>query len=48
MPALLWAVSATVAYAGLYLTADSDSRPTLRLYGAYALSALTIALLIWS
>lgn len=48
MPALLWAVSATVAYAGLYLAGSDDTRHTLRLYGACALSALTLALIIWS
>ncbi|MEU1284933.1 hypothetical protein [Kitasatospora sp. NPDC005856] len=48
MPALLWAVPAAAAYAGLYLTAGTDRRATLRLYGACALSALTLALLIWS
>ncbi|MFG2913333.1 hypothetical protein ACGF0D_10640 [Kitasatospora sp. NPDC048298] len=45
---LWWAVSAAAAYAGLYLTAGTDRRATLRLYGACALSALTIAILLWS
>ncbi|WP_224274047.1 hypothetical protein [Streptomyces sp. LS1784] len=45
--AIAWSVTAVLAYAGLYRCADQTERLTLRLIGAYALSALTLALLTW-
>ncbi|MDH6709771.1 hypothetical protein P3T27_006520 [Kitasatospora sp. MAA19] len=45
MSALLWAVPATLAYAGLYRYVDHTARITLRLTGACALSALTLTIL---
>jgi hypothetical protein len=49
MPAaLLWAVPAALAYAGLYAAGDDDARLTLRRTGACALIGATlIALLAW-
>ncbi|MFB7907665.1 hypothetical protein ACFC1T_14630 [Kitasatospora sp. NPDC056076] len=46
--ALLWAVPAALAYAGLYAAAGDDARLTLRRTGACALlGALTLALIAW-
>ncbi|MFH8380660.1 hypothetical protein ACH4E7_06920 [Kitasatospora sp. NPDC018058] len=49
MPAaLLWAVPAALAYAGLYAAAGDDARLTLRRTGACALIGATlITLLAW-
>ncbi|NUS14548.1 MAG: hypothetical protein HOY69_24640 [Streptomyces sp.] len=50
MPAaLLWAVPAALAYAGLYATGDHTLRLTLRRTGVCALiGALTLALILRS
>jgi hypothetical protein len=45
---LWWAIPAAAAYAVAYIVGGDIARPTLRLAGACAIGALTIALLLWS